>query len=155
MCQLDWWKHKHGQMLLGKRSEMWLFNYCSVIIAVFLLDTAHIIICIWAQTCLGIKVDVSAHTWLWPHDYSMSGHKRVWAQTCVGTDVRGHKHVWAQTCVGTDVRGHKRVKCHKHICYALREFTWIRWCYWLSYEQKRFDKVESQFWCFSLYFNME
>ena len=31
MCQLDSSKHKHAQLLLSKRSEMWLFNYCSAI----------------------------------------------------------------------------------------------------------------------------
>ena len=39
----------------------------------------------------------------------MSGHKRVWAQTCLGTNVSGHKRVWAQTCQGTNFSGHKRV----------------------------------------------
>ena len=39
----------------------------------------------------------------------MSGHKCVWAQTCVGTNVCGHKHVWAQSCLGTNVCGHNRV----------------------------------------------
>ena len=42
----------------------------------------------------------------------MFGHKCVWAQTCVGTNVSyvtGHKRVWAQTCVGTNVSGHNRV----------------------------------------------
>ena len=40
----------------------------------------------------------------------MCGHKRVWAQTCVGTNVSGHKRVQSQTCVGTGVSGHKRVQ---------------------------------------------
>ena len=39
----------------------------------------------------------------------MSGHKRVWAQTCVGTNVSEHKRVWVQACVGTNVSGHKSV----------------------------------------------
>ena len=39
----------------------------------------------------------------------MSGHKRVWAQTCVGTNMSGHKHVWAQSCLATNVSGHNRV----------------------------------------------
>ena len=30
------------------------------------------------------------------HGTNVSGHKRVWAQTCVGTIVCGHKRVWAQ-----------------------------------------------------------
>ena len=51
--------------------------------------------------------------------YNISGHKCVWAQTCVGTNVCGHnrvwaqscghKCVWAQTCLGTIVCGHNRV----------------------------------------------
>ena len=61
-----------------------------------------------------------AQTWLWPHDYNMSGKKcvlaQVWAQTCVGTNVCGacgHERVsaqtflgtimWAQACMGTNV----------------------------------------------------
>ena len=39
----------------------------------------------------------------------MSGNKRVWAQSCLGTKVSEHKRVWAQSCVGTNVSGHKRV----------------------------------------------
>ena len=39
----------------------------------------------------------------------VSGHKRAWEQTWVGTNVSGHKFVWAQTCVGTIVSGHKFV----------------------------------------------
>ena len=39
----------------------------------------------------------------------VSGHKRVWAQSCVGTIVCGHNRVWAQTCVDTNVCGHNRV----------------------------------------------
>ena len=28
--KINWWKHKHVhvELLLAKRSEMWLFNYC-------------------------------------------------------------------------------------------------------------------------------
>ena len=40
------------------------------------------------------------------HDYNMFGHKYVWAQTCVATNVCGHKRAWAQPCVGTNVCGH-------------------------------------------------
>ena len=61
---------------------------------------------VWAQT----------YTFLPRHDcdhpiisYNMSGHKCVWAQTCVGTIVSGHKCVWAQTCLVTNVCEHKRV----------------------------------------------
>ena len=39
----------------------------------------------------------------------MPTHKRVWAQSCVGTIVCGHNRVWAQSCVGTIVCGHNRV----------------------------------------------
>ena len=39
----------------------------------------------------------------------MEWSSRVWAQTCVDTNVCGHKRVWAQMCVGTNVCGHKRV----------------------------------------------
>ena len=41
--------------------------------------------------------------------YNISGHKCVWAQTCVGTIVCGHNRVWAQSCLGTNVCGHNRV----------------------------------------------
>ena len=37
------------------------------------------------------------------------GYNRVWAQTCLGTNVCGHNRVWAQSCLGTNVRGHNRV----------------------------------------------
>ena len=62
---------------------------------------------------------------------NMSGHRRVWAQTCLGTvmyglnrvgtvmydcvhhvmyghvwaQMSGHKHVWAQSCMGTNMYG--------------------------------------------------
>ena len=40
-------------------------------------------------------------------DTIMSGHKCVWAQTYLGTNVRGHSHVvtvvWAQSCIGSNV----------------------------------------------------
>ena len=39
----------------------------------------------------------------------VSGYKRVWAQTCVGTNVSEHKRVSAQTYLGTNMCGHKRV----------------------------------------------
>ena len=59
--------------------------------------------------CLSTNVHVSAQSRLWPHDYNMSRHKCVQAQTCLGTSVSGHKRVWAQTCLGTNVSGHKSV----------------------------------------------
>ena len=67
--------------------------------------------------CLGTNVSgyhiiMSGHKRVWAQTCvgtNVCGHKRVWAQTCVGTNVSGHKHVWARTCVGTNVSGHKRV----------------------------------------------
>ena len=55
-----------------------------------------------------VKIYVYAQTWLWPHDYNMSGNKCVWAQMCVGrtylgTNMSGHKRV------GSRMYGHKRV----------------------------------------------
>ena len=44
----------------------------------------------------------------------MSGHNRVWAQSCLGTIVSGHNRVWAQSCLDTIVYGHSRV--------------WAQWC---------------------------
>ena len=42
----------------------------------------------------------------------MSGHNRVWAESCLGTVVSGHSRVWAQSCgpshVGPIMYGHKR-----------------------------------------------
>ena len=129
MCQLDWWKHKHAQLLLVKRSEMWLFNYCSAITSSIPIGIFHyFIIACQGTKCLGIKCvwaqtyTFLAHTWLCPHgphDYNMSGHKcvgtnvsghkRVWSQMCLVTNVSGHKRVWSQTCLVTNVSGHKRV----------------------------------------------
>ena len=69
MCQLDWWKHKQLClvdtiiMLLAKRSEMWLFNYCSAITS----SIPNGIFRNFIITCQGTN---------------MSGHKHVWAQTC-------------------------------------------------------------------------
>ena len=56
---------------------------------------------------------------------NMSGHKRVWAQTCLGTVMYGlnrvgtvmydcvhhvmYGHVWAQICLGTIMYGYKHV----------------------------------------------
>ena len=31
---------------------------------------------------------------------NVPGHRRVWAQSCLGTIVSGHNHVWAQLCLG-------------------------------------------------------
>ena len=34
------------------------------------------------------------------HKSNMYGHKRVWAQMCLGTNMCGHKCVWAQNVSG-------------------------------------------------------
>ena len=54
----------------------------------------------------------------------MSGHKCVWAQTCVGTIVFGHKRVWAQSCLGTIVSGHNRVWAQS----CLGTIVWAQVC---------------------------
>ena len=75
----------------------------------------------------------------------MSGHKRVWAQTylgtnvherlctdtfvsrhdcdhtiitCQGTNFSGHKRVWAQTSLGTNESGHKQVWAQTVLAWA-------------------------------------
>ena len=121
MRQLDWWKDKHAQLLLAKRCEMWLFNYCSAITSSIPTGIFHyFIICQDTKYVSGHKRtrfcrDMIVTTRLYHAraqmclGTSMHGHKRVWAQTWVGTNVLcGHKRVWAQTCVGTNVSGHKR-----------------------------------------------
>ena len=77
MCQLDWWKHKHAQLLLS-----W-----------------HMLLSRAPNMCLSTNYTlVSVLTWLWPCDIitcqcsNVSGHKRVWVQSC------WFKYVWAQTC---------------------------------------------------------
>ena len=116
------------------RSEVWLFNYIGLVftnhqqysywnISLFYYSMSGHQICAWAQT----------YTFLLRHNYKMSGHRCVWAQTCVGTIVSGHKCVWAQTCVGTNVSGHKRVWAqtymgtnvcgHKSMCGHKRVWT--------------------------------
>ena len=37
------------------------------------------------------------------HRLNVSGHKCVWAQSCLGTIESGHNRVWAQSCLGTVV----------------------------------------------------
>ena len=63
--------------------------------------------------CLG--TNVSWHKRVWAQtclDTNVFGHNCVgtivWAQVCMGTNVSGHKRVWAQTCLGTNLPGHKR-----------------------------------------------
>ena len=124
MCQLDWWKHKHAHCstVVGETKWNVLFiNYCSVItmqysswnISWFYYNMSGHKICLWAQACPGTNVHVFAQTWICSHNnyYNMSGHRFVWAQTCLGTIVCGHKpvcehkRVWAQTCVAQSCVG--------------------------------------------------
>ena len=122
MCQLDWWKHKHAQLLLAKRSKMWLFNYCSAITSSIPTGIFRYFII----ACQGIKyesghkrVRAQTYSFLPRHDCDhtiitcVSGHKHVWIQTCIGTIMSGQKCVWHQTCMGTNVSGHKRVWVQK------------------------------------------
>ena len=134
MSQLDWWKYKHAELLLAKRSEIWLFNYCSAIISsinsywnisLFYYNMSGHIICVWAQTytflpthdcvhtiitCQGTNVSLLKRVWAKIcQSTNVCGHKRVRSQTCLGTNVCEHKRVWTQTCVGTNVSGHMRV----------------------------------------------
>ena len=59
MCQLDWWKHKHAQLLLVKRNEMWLINNCSPITSSIPFE----IFLYFIMVCQGTKC--------------VSGHKRT------------------------------------------------------------------------------
>ena len=116
MCQLDWWKHKHAQLLLAKRSEVWLFNYCSAITSSIPTGIFRYFIIAFqgtkyvsghkrvrAQTYTFLPIHVCYHTIITCQGTNVSGHKHV------GTNVSGHKHVWAQTCLDTNMCGHKRV----------------------------------------------
>ena len=92
--------------------------------------------------CVGTNVSERIHTrlcpgtfhcgptWLWLHDYNMSGHKCVWTQTCVGINVSGPKGVWSQTCLGTKVSGHKCV--WTQTCVGInvggRKCVWTQTC---------------------------
>ena len=82
--QLDLWKYKNAQLLLAKRSKMWLFNFSSAITnriptGIFL----HFII-----ACQGTKY--------------VSRDKRV-CHCLEGTNIYVQKHVWAQVFLGTIV----------------------------------------------------
>ena len=54
-------------------------------------------ICVWAQTYTLLPRHDCDHTIITCQSTNVSGHKRVWAQTCLGTIV------WAQVCMGTNV----------------------------------------------------
>ena len=122
---LDWWKHYYAQLLSAKRSDRWLYNYCSVITSsIHIFSTG--IFRNFIATCQGTKYvsglkRVRAQTYmLLPRhhcdrtiiacqDRNVTGHKRVCSQMCVGTNVCGHKRVFSQMCVGTNMCFHKRV----------------------------------------------
>ena len=119
MCQLDWWKHKHAQLVVGEAKCDYLTSVQQSP-TVFLLEYFVILLCqgtkyvsghkrVWAQTYTFLPRHDCDHTIITCQGTNVSGHKHVWAQTCVGTNVCGHKRVWAQTCLGTNVCGHNRV----------------------------------------------
>ena len=62
-------------------------------ISLFYYSTSGHQICVWAQkyTILPRRHDCD-HTIITSQGTNVSGHKRVWAQSC------GLKYVWAQTC---------------------------------------------------------
>ena len=88
----------------------------------------------------------------------VSGHKRIWAQTCVGTNVSGHKRVWAQTYMGINVSGHKRVwaqTCLGTNVSGLKR-VWAQSCGLKYVRHRRVVSVaptpsnELEFWCLRL-----
>ena len=130
MCQLDWWKHKHAQLLLvfinHQQYSSWnisLLYYSMSACQGTKYVSGHK--CVWEQTymflprhdcdhtiitCQGTNVSGHKHVWAQSClDTNVCGHNRVWAQTCLGTIVSGHNCVWAQSCLGTIVSGHNRV----------------------------------------------
>ena len=67
---------------------------------------------------------MSGHNRVWAQ--SCLGTNRVWAQSCLGTNVSGHKRVWAQMCLGTNVHGHRHVSGHKRTMYSMpRTRLWL------------------------------
>ena len=84
---------------------------------IILLLTKDMIVSGHNNSCWG--TNVPGHKCVWAqtclgtnvseYHIIMSRHNRFWAQTCLGTKVSGHKRVWAQTCLGTNVSGHKLV----------------------------------------------
>ena len=47
--------------------------------------------------------------------YNVPGHRRVWAQSCLGTNVSGQNRVWAKSCLGKIVSGHNRVWAQSYL----------------------------------------
>ena len=100
---------------------------------------------------------ICVQTWLWPHDYNISGHKRVRVQTFLGTNVCGHKRVWAQTCMGTNMCGHNRVRAqtcvgknvsrHKRVWAQSCEHVWAQTC------GLRGNGIFLQWWLLSQFFD--
>ena len=56
--------------------------------------------------CLG--ANMCGHKRVWAQ-INVPGNKRLWAKTCLGTNVCVHISVWAQTCLGTIMSEHNRV----------------------------------------------
>ena len=104
MCQLDWWKHKHAQLLLAKQSviiSLVLSNhqqYSYWNISLFYYSMSGHQICVWAQTYSFLPRHDCDHTIITCQGTNVIGHKRAWAQMCLGANVCGHKRVWAQSC---------------------------------------------------------
>ena len=154
MCQLDWWEHKHAQLLLAKRSEMWLFHYCSEISSIPTgIFRKFIITC---QVTKYVFRHKRTRTFVPRHDRNRTiiscqgtnffGHKRVWVLMCLGT------HVWVLTCLGTNVCGHNRVWAQscglKHLwaltCDLRPQYCSILWfLLYLSTTADSYKKVNS------------
>ena len=60
------------------------------------------------NSCWGTNVSGHKHRHVCAQTI-MSGHKCLWSQMPLGTNVSGHKHVWVQTCLGTVMYGLNRV----------------------------------------------
>ena len=53
---------------------------------------------VWTQTYMFLPRHDCDHTIITCQGTNVSGHKHVWAQSCLGTIVSGHNRVWAQSC---------------------------------------------------------
>ena len=79
---------------------------------------------VYAQTYMFLPRHDCDHTIITCQGTNVSGHKHVWAQTCVGTIVSGHKRVWAQSCLGTIVSRHNRIWAQS----CLGTIVWAQVC---------------------------
>ena len=100
-------------MLVFSPIKLMHFNLVNTII--ILLLTKDMIVSDHNNSCWG--TNVPGHRRVWAQSClgtnvsctNVSGHNRAWAQSCLGTIVSGHNRVWAQSCLGTVVSGHNRV----------------------------------------------